>query len=67
MIYKCLRYLLYFICFSLLLSYIIMMKVCPSWPSSEDRYILREIMFRRTKGINHLTFFCVALFLIHSI
>jgi hypothetical protein len=24
-------------------------------------------MFRRTKGINHLTFFCVALFLIHSI
>jgi hypothetical protein len=24
-------------------------------------------MLRRTKGINHLTFFCVALFLIHSI
>jgi hypothetical protein len=25
------------------------MKVRPSWPSSEDRYILREIMLRRTK------------------
>jgi hypothetical protein len=44
-----------------------MMKVCPSWPSSEDRYIPREIMLRRTKDVNHLTFFCVALFLIHSI
>jgi hypothetical protein len=31
----------------------VMMKVCPSWPSSEDHYILREIMLRRTKGINH--------------
>jgi hypothetical protein len=29
-----------------------MMKVCPSWPSSEDHYILREIMLRRTKGFN---------------
>jgi hypothetical protein len=29
-----------------------MMKVCPSWPSSEDHYILGEIMLRRTKGIN---------------
>jgi hypothetical protein len=32
--------------------YVEMMKVCPSWPSSEDHYILREIMLRRTKGIN---------------
>jgi hypothetical protein len=29
-----------------------MMKVCPSWPSSEDHYILREIMLRRTKVPN---------------
>jgi hypothetical protein len=34
------------------LTYSMMMKVLPSWPSSEDHYILREIMFRRTKGIN---------------
>jgi hypothetical protein len=27
----------------------------------------KEIMLRRTKDINHLTSFCVALFLIHSI
>ena len=67
MIYKCSCYLLYFMCFSLSLAYTIMMKVSPSWPSSEDRYIPREIMLRRTKGINHLTFFCVVLFLIHSI
>jgi hypothetical protein len=31
----------------------VMMKVCPSQPSSEDRYILREITLWRTKGINH--------------
>jgi hypothetical protein len=37
----------------LLLIYAMMMRVCPSQPSSEDRYILREIMLRRTKGINH--------------
>ena len=36
----------------LLLLYTVMMKVCSSWPSSEDHYILREIMFRRTKGFN---------------
>jgi hypothetical protein len=47
------------------LSLIMMMKVRPSWPSFEDRYILREIMLRRTKDINLLH--CVALFLIHSI
>jgi hypothetical protein len=35
-----------------LLTYTAMMKVCPSWPSSKDHYILRGIMFRRTKGIN---------------
>jgi hypothetical protein len=29
-----------------------MMKVCPSSPSSEDHYILWEIMLRKTKGIN---------------
>jgi hypothetical protein len=29
-----------------------LMKVCPSKPSSEDHYILREIMLRRTKGNN---------------
>jgi hypothetical protein len=32
--------------------YVEMMKICPSWPSSEDHYILEEIMLRRTKGIN---------------
>jgi hypothetical protein len=36
----------------LLLSYATMMKVCLSCPSSEDHYILREIMLRRTKDIN---------------
>jgi hypothetical protein len=30
-----------------------MMKVCPSRPSSEDHYIPREIMLRRTKVSNH--------------
>jgi hypothetical protein len=30
-----------------------MMKVCPSWPSSEDHYIRKEIMFRSTKVFNH--------------
>jgi hypothetical protein len=33
--------------------YIEMMKVCPSGPSSEDHYTLREIMLRRTKVFNH--------------
>jgi hypothetical protein len=28
------------------------MKECPSLPSSESHYILREIMLRRTKGFN---------------
>jgi hypothetical protein len=36
----------------LLFAYTAMMKVCPSWPSSEDHYILRGIMFRSTKVIN---------------
>jgi hypothetical protein len=31
------------------LAYITMMKVCPSWSSSEDHYIIREIMLQRTK------------------
>jgi hypothetical protein len=35
-----------------LFIHVILMKVCPSQPSSEDRYILREIMLRRTKNIN---------------
>jgi hypothetical protein len=30
-----------------------MMKVRPSCPSSEDHYILREIMLRRMKVNNH--------------
>jgi hypothetical protein len=29
---------------SSIFTYIAMMKVCPSRPSSEDHYILREIM-----------------------
>jgi hypothetical protein len=33
-------------------KYVEMMKVCPSSPSSEDHYILGEIMLRRMKGIN---------------
>jgi hypothetical protein len=32
--------------------YVEMMKVCPSWPSSGDHYILEEIMLRRMKSIN---------------
>jgi hypothetical protein len=35
------------------LIHAMMMKLCPSQPSSEDHYILREIMLRRTKDINH--------------
>jgi hypothetical protein len=38
--------------FRLSSKYVKIMKVCPSLPSSEDRYILREIMLRRTKGLN---------------
>jgi hypothetical protein len=34
------------------LLYFMLMKVCPSSPSSENHYILREIMLRRTKDIN---------------
>jgi hypothetical protein len=45
-------YLSCFICFVFHFLITMMMKVCPSWPSSEDRYILREIMPRRTKDIN---------------
>jgi hypothetical protein len=39
--------------FHLSLIHAMMMKLRPSQPSSEDRYILREIMLRRTKDINH--------------
>jgi hypothetical protein len=39
------------------LIYAMVMKACPSQPSSEDRYILREIMLRRTKGIDHKPIF----------
>jgi hypothetical protein len=42
-----------------------MMKVWPSWPSSEDHYIREEIMLRRTKALTINN--CVALFLIYSI
>jgi hypothetical protein len=38
------------------LTYIAIMKVRSSRPSSKDHYILREIMLRRTKGINHQHF-----------
>jgi hypothetical protein len=34
------------------LTYAVMMKVCPSSPSSEDHYILWEIMLQKSKGIN---------------
>jgi hypothetical protein len=37
----------------LLLILVEMMKVCPLLPSSEDHYILKEIMLRRTKDFNH--------------
>jgi hypothetical protein len=30
---------------SSILTYNVLLKVCPSRPSSEDHYILREIMF----------------------
>jgi hypothetical protein len=29
-----------------------LMKVCPSCPPFKDHYNLREIMLRRTKGVN---------------
>jgi hypothetical protein len=50
------NYPCYFSMFRMLrlsLIYAMMMKVCPSQPSSEDRYILREIILRRSKGIDH--------------
>jgi hypothetical protein len=42
-----------------------MMKVRPSLPSSEDHYILKEIMLQRTKVFNYNI--CVALFLMYSL
>jgi hypothetical protein len=36
-----------------IIIYMDMMKVRPSKPSSKHHYILREIMFRRTKVFNH--------------
>jgi hypothetical protein len=36
----------------LVLTYAAMMKVRPSCPSSENHYILREIMLQKMKGIN---------------
>jgi hypothetical protein len=49
--YPC--YFFMFHMFYLSLIYAMMKKVRPSQPWSEDRYILRKIMFRRTKGIDH--------------
>jgi hypothetical protein len=34
------------------LLYVVLMKVCPSLPSSENHYIPKEIMLRRTKDFN---------------
>jgi hypothetical protein len=34
-------------------SYVKMMKVCLSGPLSEDHYIRKEIMLRRTKVFNY--------------
>jgi hypothetical protein len=34
------------------LLYVVLMKVCPSLPSSENHYIPREIMLQRTKDFN---------------
>jgi hypothetical protein len=45
--------LLMFYMLLLPLIYSAMMKVSPSYPSSEDHYILREIMLQRTKDFNH--------------
>jgi hypothetical protein len=39
------------------LLYVVLMKVCPSQPSSKNHYIQREIMLRRTKDFN-VTFLC---------
>jgi hypothetical protein len=48
-------FMLFLVSHMLLISliYTVTMKVRPSWPSSKDHYILREIMLRRTKDINH--------------
>jgi hypothetical protein len=32
--------------------YVMLVKVCPSQPLSENHYIPREIMLRRTKDFN---------------
>jgi hypothetical protein len=58
-------FILLFIFIFTFILYHKMMKVCPSWPSSEDLYIREEIMFegRRSLTINK----CVALFLINRI
>jgi hypothetical protein len=53
MSYKYSSYLSMFRMLRLSLIYTVMLKVRPSQPSSEDLYILREIMLRRTKDINH--------------
>jgi hypothetical protein len=34
------------------LLYVVLMKVCPSLPSSENHYIPREIMLRRALTFN---------------
>jgi hypothetical protein len=44
-------YMFRMLCLSLI--YAMMLKVCPSQPSSGDRYILREIMLQRMKDIDH--------------
>jgi hypothetical protein len=56
--------LLYFI-YSYLYSFTDMMKACPSCPSSEDHYIIKEVMLRRTKVFNLNN--RVALFLMYNI
>jgi hypothetical protein len=51
-IYDYSYYSLIFRMLLLSLTYTVMMKASPSRPSSEDHYILREIMLRRTKDFN---------------
>jgi hypothetical protein len=38
--------------------YVEMMKVCPSWPSSGDHYILGEIMLEGRRALTSNLFWC---------
>jgi hypothetical protein len=44
--------MLFILCMDPSSLFVVLMKVCPSEPSSNTHYISREVMFRRTKDFN---------------